>query len=203
MSPFPDFLVFPCVVVVDSNERAGGRDYLFASPPGEAPILAEPLDPLVDGPGLVVPYRGPFGFAGLPADADRKGRPLLINTRVANLVWGDYSLSGLEHRVAVERKTKSDFGASCTVRRGNFEREIASLNAFDAAAVVVEATWEEVLTDPPGRVCGRSLYRTVLAWCQRYPRVHWFMLGSRRLAEVTCFRFLERYWRDRVGGPRV
>jgi hypothetical protein len=39
----------------------------------------------------------------------------------------------------------------------------------------------------------------VLAWQQRFVRVHWLFMGSRRLAEVTTLRVLERFYRDHAG----
>jgi hypothetical protein len=38
----------------------------------------------------------------------------------------------------------------------------------------------------------------VIAWQQRYPRVHWWLCPGRAFAEVTTYRILERYWRDTV-----
>ena len=38
------------------------------------------------------------------------------------------------------------------------------------------------------------LHRSIIAWAQDY-RVPFFFAGSRRTAEVTTFRFFERYWR--------
>lgn len=43
----------------------------------------------------------------------------------------------------------------------------------------------------------KTVYRSVLAWQQRYPAVHWWFCVNRRHAEVTTFRVLERFWRDR------
>jgi hypothetical protein len=42
----------------------------------------------------------------------------------------------------------------------------------------------------------RSVWGTIFSWAQRYPRVHWWTLGSRRLAEMATFEILERFWRE-------
>jgi hypothetical protein len=114
---------------------------------------------------------------------------------------GDYSLRGYEARVAVERKSLQDVYHTLGQRRACFQRELARLNEMDFAAVVVEASWEAILRDPPerSRLRPKVVYRSVLAWGQRYPRVHWYMMGNRRLAEVTTLRILERFYRDHAG----
>jgi hypothetical protein len=114
---------------------------------------------------------------------------------------GDYSLRGYEARVAVERKSLQDVYHTLGQRRACFERELARLNEMEFAAVVVEASWEAILREPPGRsrLRPKVVYRSVLAWGQRYPRVHWYTMGNRRLAEVTTLRILERFYRDHAG----
>ena len=52
---------------------------------------------------------------------------------------GDYSVSGLEHLVCVERKSLADLVQSLTRARARFFREIAILARRRFAAVVVEA----------------------------------------------------------------
>lgn len=42
----------------------------------------------------------------------------------------------------------------------------------------------------------KTVHRSILAWRQRYPRVHWDLCGDRQLAEITTFRTLERYWKE-------
>lgn len=46
------------------------------------------------------------------------------------------------------------------------------------------------------RLNPKTVYRTILAWQQRYPHVHWWPAESRRFAERTTFRILERFWID-------
>lgn len=55
------------------------------------------------------------------------------------LASGDYSLVGLEDRVAVERKTLDDFVRSVTHERDRFFAEVARLSRFTFACVVVES----------------------------------------------------------------
>jgi hypothetical protein len=63
------------------------------------------------------------------------------------------------------------------------------------AAVVVEADWEKILKHPPdfSRLNPKTIFRSVIAWQQRYPRVHWWMGPDRRFAEIVTLRILERF----------
>lgn len=141
----------------------------------------------------------PYEFAGLRADARQGGGPLVIEVRRATLATGDYSLAGFEDRVAVERKSLADLYGTLGRGRERFERELARLNGLETARVVVEAEWSVVVGQPPPRskLNPKTVFRSVLAWTERFPRVHWFFTPDRAFAEVTTFRTLERFYRER------
>ncbi len=180
-----EYLIFTPVVLVDSSEQL--------------PYSLEGIEPDDIDPALLDPP-APYTFAGIRGDARQKNLSLIIGTRVANLIWGDYSLDGYETKVAVERKSLADLFATIGWRRESFEAEIAALNEYDVATVIIEANWPDILTNPPkhSKLCPKSVTRTILAWSQRYPHVHWLPAGDRRMAEVTTFRILERFYRDRT-----
>lgn len=52
---------------------------------------------------------------------------------------GDYSIMGLEHRVAFERKGKNDFISCIRKDRSRFETQLKQLKAYQWSAVIVEA----------------------------------------------------------------
>jgi DNA excision repair protein ERCC-4 len=58
---------------------------------------------------------------------------------------GDYSVAGLEHVVAVERKSLDDFVSTVIHSRARFRRELRNLSGYRAACVVVEAGLLDVL----------------------------------------------------------
>ena len=159
------------------------------------PPLVFPLTVLIDQrEGL--PYR----FEGLNADADFGYRPLLVPTRTTHLRTGDYSLEGLENTIAIERKSLHDCYSTLGQQRERFVRELRRLQeGYAWAAVVVEAGWDEIIRRPPERssLKSKTVFRSVLAWMQRFPRVHWVMAPDRRFAEVAVFRMLERFAKDR------
>ena len=141
-----------------------------------------------------------YTFSALRADSREGGGVLSVPTRGATLPSGDYSLEGYESLVAVERKSKADaFSTIGTANRERFVRELERLAEYQFAAVVVEAEWSEILSNPPPhtQVTPKTLYRSVLAWQQRYPRVHWMMVPGREAGELTTYRILERFWRER------
>ena len=57
---------------------------------------------------------------------------------------GDYSIQGLETRVAVERKSIDDFVSTVIRSRARFHRELTRLRDYEAACVVVEADMADV-----------------------------------------------------------
>jgi DNA excision repair protein ERCC-4 len=140
----------------------------------------------------------PWRFDGLSCDQADGGGPLTIPTVVGTLTSGDYSLVGYETRVACERKSLADLYGTLGGGRERFERELVRLAEMEFAAVVIEATWPELCSDPPPhtQLPPKTVFRSIVAWSVRYPRVHWFPAGPRRLAEITTFRLLERFLKE-------
>jgi hypothetical protein len=147
----------------------------------------------------------PFTFQGLRHDADRQRRPMAVQTRVVSLgaSHADYQILGFEGQCAIERKSLEDAQQtflSHGERRERFERELAFLASIECAAIVIECTRGELYGSVEARGrrseadLARSLQRTVAAWEQDY-RVPFVFCDSRRLAEVECFRRLQRFHR--------
>ena len=155
----------------------------------------------------------PFHFTGIPVDSDKHNRNWIVPT-VTKPLWSmgkrevetptgiqthglaDYSIDGMEERVQVERKSRSDFAATLGQRREAFHAEIARLNHCEFAAVVCECDWEDLLVNPipNSQMSPKVFSRTVISWSIRYPNVHWFFCMNRRHAEVMTFQILRRFW---------
>lgn len=142
----------------------------------------------------------PFAFDGLFADARDGGGPLVVETARGTLQSGDYSLSGLEGIVAIERKSLADLYSTVGQGRDRFVRELARLHDMRFAAVVVEADWSIILHSPPpfSKLSPKIIFRSILAWQQEFPNVHWNLMSDRRLAEITTLRILERAWKNEM-----
>ena len=155
---------------------------------------------------VVTPYtvvvdtreQDPYLFLDVRADARAGNRLLTVPLIMRGLPSGDYSLEGHEVTLAVERKSLADLFGTVGRGRQRFERELARLDTMPVAAVVVEATWDEIIRRPPAysRLRPKVIHRSVIAWQQRYPRVHWWTAPGRRFAELTTLRILERFWTD-------
>lgn len=142
--------------------------------------------------------QAPFAFRGLNSDAHQKRKPLLIPTTRKTLHTGDYSIEGHEGEITIERKSLEDLYGTLGQGRERFERELERMGSFRCAFVVIEASWMKILESPPPqtRLAPKSVYRSILAWQQRIPHLHWWACHTRRFAEITTFRILERFYRD-------
>lgn len=164
----------------------------------------------------------PFNFKGLKCDANRQGRPLVVRTKWKSLGrfpngLGDYAIEGdLEDHCRIERKSVEDLQGTLlgwpkldeegnqmrgSGRRERFEQELENLQKIQCAAVVVEGSMSDVLSELKDygkktiQTQTKILFRSIIAMQQSYLGVPWFMCDGRRAAEVTAFRFLERFWR--------
>lgn len=102
--------------------------------------------------------QSPFHF-----DDEKFGK---VDVQESSLPTGDYSLVGLESRVAVERKSLPDFMASISTGRERFERELARARGLDAFMVVVEAPFSEIVAgNYRGRSNPKQQHRRPIASC--------------------------------------
>ena len=114
-------------------------------------------------------------------------------TELGTLAVGDYSLAGLEDKVAVERKSLSDLVMCLGRERERFERELARGAALDAFAVVCEGSWLELARgEYRSRLNPHAACQSVLAFAGRY-RVPFLFAGSRSAAVYMAWGFLRQY----------
>lgn len=154
-------------------------------------------------------------FSGSPPPD--KGRiitnslPVLIDTREqlpygipgatrATLKEGDYSVEGFEGRVAVERKSLTDFLGCVGGARARFKRELERLAKYEYAALVVEATLSDILThDTPSQVHPHAAINSLISWSIRYGVQVW-LAGDRANGMALTFRALQHF--VRIAGER-
>ena len=116
-----------------------------------------------------------------------------VAVEVGTLALGDYSLAGLEDRVAVERKSLPDLVACLGRERDRFERELARAAALDSFAVVVEASWQDLATgNYRSQMNAHAACQSVLAFTSRYGTPFLFA-GSRIAAEYAAWCLLRQY----------
>jgi hypothetical protein len=189
----------PYIVAVDDREKLV---YPFETPLAEAALCPAcgrsddrplPVDATEDAAARSAEA---YTFE-TPFRRSRSRKLYKIQTARVHLATGDYSLVGMETRVAVERKSLADLFMTLGKGRARFGRELERLAAFEFAAVVVEAEWSTVLMAPPerSRLDPRTIFHSVAAWSVRYPRVHWFTVPGRAMGEVTTARLLDWFYR--------
>jgi DNA excision repair protein ERCC-4 len=138
----------------------------------------------------------PYTFEGYKADKKDDNRPLTVWRAWGHLATGDYSLEGFEGSITIERKTLADLYGTMGKGRDRFEREHERMAEFDYAAVVVEASWDEIRKGVSrSRLNPETVWRAALTWAMRYG-VHWYAFGDRATAEEATLRILWRYWNN-------
>jgi DNA excision repair protein ERCC-4 len=155
-----------------------------------SPVIVMPFTLVID-----TREQAPYSFSGIRADADKQGRPVEVPVKFAALPAGDYSIEGYETKVAIERKSLADLYSTLGQGRERFEREHERLASCGFAAVVIEASWEEILRRPPpnSRLTPRTILRTSQSWAIKYG-VHWVPAVDRRFAELWTFQTLRKFW---------
>ena len=112
---------------------------------------------------------------------------------------GDYSVAGLESRIAIERKNLGDFVNTVVGQWLRFRKELNRLSGYDMACVVVEASIQDVLTKKyesdanPDSVLGRAHS----IWLDHGIPVFWW--GDRVTAIQQAEQMLRLAW-TRWGG---
>ncbi len=142
---------------------------------------------------------GGYRFESLPLRKKDAGG-LVVPMEWTYLVTGDYTIKGLEDRVAIERKSLEDLYATLGQNHERFERELERLALMDFAAVVVEASQREIWKPQACRDEWRSALnpRAVEGFIVKYSiryGVHFWPVGGRREGEFRVYSALESFWR--------
>ena len=106
---------------------------------------------------------------------------------------GDYSIAGLEHDFAVERKSISDLCGSLTKGRDRFERELHRLRGFDFARVLIVGSPHEVQATAANP---KAIFSSISAFEARW-KIPFIWEPSPDLAARLVERWTWFYWRER------
>jgi DNA excision repair protein ERCC-4 len=117
---------------------------------------------------------------------------------IEGLTVGDYSIAGLQDRVAIERKSMSDLVGSLTHGRDRFERELARGRSLEYFAVVVEGSARAVLRGEYGRSQANpaAIWESIAAFNARYCPFHF--LGDRATAAKWTESVLLKFAKEHV-----
>ena len=113
------------------------------------------------------------------------------------LPTGDYSLVGLEDKIAIERKSLSDLvGCLTGSDRIRFERELLRAKGLDYFSVIVEAGFTELTAKQYRSAMNpHAAAQSILAFQVRYG-VPFIWAGSRPAAEYTVYWLLSKFLRE-------
>lgn len=130
----------------------------------------------------------------------REQRPLSFTgpTQRVTLATGDYSVLGLEDRVAIERKSLDDLIRCLSTDRERFERELARARGYNYFAVVVEGRWSDVLDGQyRSAMQPNAVFESISALSVRYG-VPFLFAESRSIAARMVESLLLKYTRECV-----
>ncbi len=112
-----------------------------------------------------------------------------LRTARGTLRTGDYSVHGLEDYIAIERKSLPDLLGCIGGSRARFTEEIERLCAYEVRAVIIEASWADILSGAyrsavkPASACG-----SILGWMAM--GVPFLFAGDAHSASEACARLL-------------
>jgi len=125
----------------------------------------------------------------------REKRPYSFSApaRVQTLTTGDYSVAGLENRIAIERKSVDDLIGCLTRERERFTRELERGAALDYFALVVECSLEDLAAGKyKSAMSVKSAVQSILALSIRFRLPVWFVHNrahGRRVTESLLTKF--------------
>ena len=139
----------------------------------------------------------PYRFNGIKGDSKQKGLPIAVEISKVTLKTGDYSIEGLENRIAIERKSLEDAYSSFIHDRKRFERELERLSDMEFSMVIVEALEDDLYQYVQRYTSGnpKSVYRSVISWRVKYG-IHFCFANSRQRAMRDTFRHLQYFWKQ-------
>jgi DNA excision repair protein ERCC-4 len=135
----------------------------------------------------------------------REQLPLALPLRsiTDTLPTGDYSVSGFEDLICVERKSLPDLIGCMTSGRSRFERELQRMKAYEARCVVVEASWRQLRDgDYRSRITPEAATHSVVSWLSRFAVPFLFVDDRASAADAVAYflytstkKYYERYKR--------
>jgi len=120
-----------------------------------------------------------------------------VETTVAALPVGDYSLQGFNERIAVERKSLNDLvGCLMGTERDRFKRELARGRALERFVVVIESDLRDLLDGRyRSKMNPKAAFESVVAFYIRFG-TSFLWAGDRQGAERMTFSVLAKFFAE-------
>ena len=113
---------------------------------------------------------------------------LPLRTITDTLPTGDYSVSGFEDLICVERKSLPDLIGCMTSGRTRFEKELQRMRAYDARCVVVEASWRQLRDgEYRSRITPEAATHSVVSWLSRFAVPFLFVDDRKSAADAVAY----------------
>lgn len=140
---------------------------------------------------LLIPGKGKQSFT-IVVDT-REQHPYTFADMVSRkLDHGDYSVSGMERMVSIERKSMQDLHGSFTHGRARFQKECLALSQYAFAALIIEGSYLELLSPVKmSKAKPESIAASVLSWSIKYG-LHVYFAENRAGGEDLVFRLLNQ-----------
>lgn len=119
----------------------------------------------------------------------------------AKLDAGDYSVVGLEHRVAIERKSLDDWTGTVLRDRARFYRELELLRAYQFRCVIIEAGVREIMEARYKSQVNPAAVLGFVAEVTVGQAVPVYLAGSRAEAQILAGAFLRMVRKKLLGLP--
>ena len=109
---------------------------------------------------------------------------------------GDYSITGLENHIAIERKELNDLIGCLTADRDRFERELFKGRSLDYFGLVIECSLSDLVNGRyRSEMNPKSAVQSLLAFSVRYRLPVWFC-ESREYAQCVTESLLVKYAKE-------
>lgn len=177
----------------EARNEEGGRAWTTKGCPVPVEVLFEALRESLSVEYIPSP---PVGELVVAVDSREQLPYEFEGARTVTLRTGDYSVLGIEDKVAIERKRPEELYACAGRDRERFIHELERLATHQYAAIVVEGTLADLLSSNWSAVSHRAVINSLVAWSIRYG-VHVWLAGDRALAQALTLRLLEKFHQER------
>jgi len=117
-----------------------------------------------------------------------------IQTEKTKLEVGDYSLQGLKHLVAVERKSLDDFVNSTIHNKHRFTQNLMDLSRMDHKAIVVEASLRDVFMHRyKSKAHNQAVFGIIAALSGKW-KIPVFFWENHAYAQMMVEKYLSAIW---------
>lgn len=111
----------------------------------------------------------------------REQRPYVFENSIKHkLEAGDYSLQGLEHQFAIERKSMDDYVNTIIHDRKRFNAELRKLQQYRFAIVLIEGSLSDILNhNYNSQAHPKAIFAITIKLMQQYHPIHFLFAGDR------------------------